>query len=117
MTTSFEDRQNEVDTAHKMARDLHECLAADDELFDAAKAAKEIAGDLDSAECCEVVRDFDICINSAHAGAMALKVTLKAAKVKAKADDLPETVEVIEEAMAEIKVLLSELDELLPEDA
>lgn len=110
----LEERIGQADEAAKLAAEVVSELEKDPdgELDVLIRKAKEVQDDLSTAASVEKVEDFDINIKSADKNARELAEELKRAKSKAKRDELPETVEVIEEALSFLRGVRKEIDEL-----
>jgi hypothetical protein len=113
----WQERQGEVMEPKKAVDDLVEALERDpdDVLDEVVGKARSLLGDLDAAESCDKETDFDANMQAAHRAVKELAELLKKTKAKAKKDELPDTVEILDEAIADLRGLARDIDELLPE--
>jgi len=99
----------------KSADDLVSVLEKDPdgELGDLIAAAQAIANNID--DSVETESDFNANTNEALKAAAKLKELLKAAKPMLRKNDLSDSVEIVDEALSDLRGLTKELSELQPE--
>jgi predicted phage tail protein len=99
----------------KSAQDLVSVLEKDPdgELGDLITAAQAIANNID--DSVETESDFNANTNEALKAVAKLKELLKAAKPMLRKNDLPDSVEIVDEALSDLRGLTKELSELQPE--
>lgn len=109
------DLQALVDDALKSARatvDELDKSTDSDALEGPLKHAKELAGDLSSAETCETMHDYLANIRAAKANMGKLEAALKVAKKSAKRDDDKDALDAIENAGEDLKTVKRELHDI-----
>jgi len=99
----------------KSADDLVSVLEKDPdgELGDLIAAAQAIANNID--DSVETESDFNANTNEALKAVAKLKELLKAAKPMLRKNDLSDSVEIVDEALSDLRGLTKELSELQPE--